>query len=91
LIIDRGATSSFALFPSWFVRQLDFELFASGAADRARSERTHTAAGGSLTLSTRFFLAPLDLRYQLARRFTDDEALVQSLWLAVAIEAQRFE
>ena len=43
---------------------------------RARRPAWHTAAGGSLALRLGFWLLPITVQYQLARRFTDDQALV---------------
>jgi hypothetical protein len=81
LILDHGASSLLWIFPSAFLRELDFELFASAAADSSDRSRRHASAGGSLSLSLRFF-APFALRYQVARRLSDDRAVVHSLWLA---------
>jgi hypothetical protein len=74
-IIDRGTASTLGLLPAFFVRQIDFELFAAGAAD-ATNNRRHLAVGGALTLNLALWVIPLNFQYQLARRTTDDQALV---------------
>ncbi|MEZ4364279.1 MAG: hypothetical protein R3B48_29160 [Kofleriaceae bacterium] len=83
LILDRGVASTLLYFPSSFLRQLDLDLFAAGAlsAERGRSLTQHLAAGGALTLSFTFLRVPLALRYQIARRFRDDDAVTQVLGL----------
>jgi hypothetical protein len=83
LIIDRGFASSLVLLPAFFVRQLDLDVFASGAWDtRARAaDNLHGAAGGSITLRTLFWAAPLAVRYQVARRLADDRAWVHIIGL----------
>jgi hypothetical protein len=75
LIIDRGYAATFRVLPTTFVRQLDFELFGAGALDNA--SRRHEAVGGSLTLRIQLLRVPLVIRYQLARRLLDDNALTQ--------------
>jgi hypothetical protein len=76
LIIDRGTATSLSILPAFFLRQVDLELFASGASDRVQHLRQvgHLAVGGALSVSF-VWLAPVVLRYQLAQRFTDDRGL----------------
>lgn len=83
LLINRGFASTAWLLPSWFFRQIDLELFAAAASDTTTDprERGHAAAGGALVLSTVIWRVPLLLRYQLAQRLTDDEALVHTIGL----------
>jgi hypothetical protein len=88
IIIDEGFASTLWLFPSLFVRQLDFELFASAALDdipdlNDLEQRLHAAAGGSLSLRLAVWILPFSLRYQIAQRLTDDEALVQEIGLGL--------
>ena len=85
IIIDRGFASTLWLFPSLFARQLDLELFAAAALDDIDDldQRLHAAAGGSLALKLAFWRLPLTLRYQVARRLTDDQAVVQELGLGL--------
>ncbi|HEX5064253.1 MAG TPA: hypothetical protein VFV99_32990 [Kofleriaceae bacterium] len=73
LIIDRGTAASLFVLPASFLRQLDLELFASGAIVDA-SDR-HYAVGAATTLHIQFLRIPLVVMYQIARRLTDDEAL----------------
>jgi hypothetical protein len=82
LIIDRGTASTLLVLPSSFLRQIDFELFASGATD-ARGGPLHAAGGTALTLELAVWRVPLALIYQLARRIEDDRALVQIVALSV--------
>ncbi len=75
LIIDRGNAATFRVLPTTFVRQLDFELFGAGAIDRASAR--HAAVGGAITLRIQLLRIPLAIRYQIARRLLDDDALTQ--------------
>ncbi|HWN66811.1 MAG TPA: hypothetical protein VNM90_04175, partial [Haliangium sp.] len=85
IIIDEGFASTLWLLPALFFRQLDLELFAAAALDDIQDleQRLHAAAGGSLALDLAFWRLPLSLRYQVAQRLTDDEALVQELGLGI--------
>ena len=82
VIIDHGWASTLWLLPSLFIRQINVDLFAAGASDGYSNGR-HSAAGGSLTLFTALWVVPISLRYQLARRFTDDQALVHLVQLGL--------
>ena len=84
LIIDRGFASTLGLLPSLFFRQIDLEAFGSAAwappalplpLPPGTTDTWHGAAGAALTLRT-VFLVPFGLRYQVARRLTDDRAWV---------------
>ena len=79
IIIDRGFAATFGVLPSSFLRQIDLELFATGALDRAGDR--HAAAGGELTLHVEFGPLAVQLGYQVARRLRDDLALTQLLVL----------
>ena len=76
LIIDRGSASTLWILPSSFLRQIDFELFGSGASD-ARAGGGHAAGGAALVLQMALWRLPFSLTYQIARRLTDDHALAQ--------------
>jgi hypothetical protein len=82
--IDFGFASTAFLLPSLHFRQLDFELFGTAATDSFASfeEHHHLAAGGSAALAMSLFVVPFRVQYQLARRFTDDEALVHLFTLS---------
>jgi hypothetical protein len=82
-IIDEGFASTLWLFPALFFRQVDLELFAAAALDDIEEldQRLHAAAGGSLSLTLAFWQAPIVVRYQVAQRLTDDEALVHEFGL----------
>lgn len=87
IILDAGFASTAYLLPSWFFRQLDLELFAAGATDSvvAFDTRRRLAAGGSLSLAMSVWLVPVTVRYQLARRLTDDEAQVHSVAVGLGL------
>jgi hypothetical protein len=82
IIIDRGTASTVWILPSSFLRQIDLELFGSAATDaRSGPGHNHLAAGPAVTLAMAIWGLPLSLTYQVARRFEDDDALVQILAL----------
>jgi len=72
-IIDRGTASSLSVLPSSFLREVAFEPFGVGASLLDGTEASW-AAGASLDAGVAFWLLPLDLRFQLARRLSDDES-----------------
>jgi len=80
-IIDHGWASTLALLPALFISQVNFDLFAVEAGDGRTGN--HTAAGGSLSLEMTFWIVPITVQYQLARRFTDDQALVHLVQLGL--------
>lgn len=85
IIIDRGTATSFGILPSFFLRQIDLELFATGASDVVEQISTfgHLAVGGSVAVKLVWMRVPLALRYQLAKRFTDDEDLQHLIALGI--------
>ena len=87
IIIDRGFTSILWVLPGWLARQIDIELFATVASEGVKrfSDRAHAAVGGSLNLSTVWWWTYFDLRYEVARRLTDDEALTHTLGFTVGL------
>ena len=86
-IIDYGWASTLGLLPSLFVRQIDLDLFGVAAAE-GRSGARHTAAGGALTLRCAIWVVPIAVQYQLARRFTDDQALVHLVVLGLVLSGR---
>jgi hypothetical protein len=72
-IIDQGTASSLSFMPSSFLREVALEPFGAGATLLDDSDPAWVA-GGSLDVGVAFWLIPLDLRFQLARRFSDDES-----------------
>jgi len=77
-IHDLGSATSLYFLPAFFQRELDLELFASGAIDETMNVRTqHAAAGVSITISAIVFHVPVLLTYQIARRLRDDDAWTQ--------------
>ena len=82
LIIDWGTASTLGILPALFVRQLNLGLFGDVATD-GRGGPSHAAAGGSLALSWALWEAPLYLKYQVARRLSDDRAWVHLITLGI--------
>jgi hypothetical protein len=80
-IIDYGWASTLVVLPALFLSQVNFDLFAVAAGDGRTGK--HTAAGGSLSLNMTLWIIPITLQYQLARRFTDDQALVHLVQLGL--------
>jgi hypothetical protein len=86
-IIDHGWASTFGVFPSFFVRQVDLQLFGDVAFTQERfnnyddSKARHAAQGASLSLSTVFGTTPITLGYQISRRLTDDRGVTQLVTL----------
>lgn len=79
-IIDWGSASTFLVLPSFFLQQLDLNLFATGAMTGDAGDR-HASAGGSLTAYFLFGPAALSVRYQASRRLTDDKGVVMFVML----------
>jgi len=82
IIADCGSLSTFYVFPSFLLRQVDLVAFAD-AARLADAERFVSAAGGRILVRTALWVAPLTFQFQLARRLTDDEALAFQFSLLV--------
>jgi hypothetical protein len=80
IIIDRGVAATLWVLPATFLRELDLELFATGAVDD-RYQR-HAAGGAAVSLRLALFRLPLIITYQIARRAKDDDALVQLVGIA---------
>jgi len=83
VIIDRGVAATLGFLPASFVRELDLELFATGAYDRRGA--LHAALGASIALRISLLRVPLLVEYQLARRVRDDDALTQRVGLAIEL------
>jgi len=81
LIIDRGVGATLGFLPASFLREIDLELFATGALDALRHQ--HAAGGAVVSLRFTLFRAPLLVAYQIARRVRDDRALTQLVGLTV--------
>jgi len=75
IIIDRGVAATLGFLPASFLREIDLELFATGALDRRGAQ--HAAAGAQVALRFTLFRVPLFVAYQIARRVRDDDALTQ--------------
>lgn len=73
-IVDRGTSSILWLLPSFFMRQVDLELFGAGAYVTGSNPTWLRAAGGQLAIRTTIGqMLPISLAYQLSVRF--DQAL----------------
>jgi hypothetical protein len=91
LIVDWGSASTLGILPAFFWRQVDLELFGSAALTRdtrledsffdAPAPSRHLAAGAAVSLKVALWVVPLVLRYQVARRLTDDKGTVQLITL----------
>jgi len=80
LIIDRGEAATIGILPASFLREVDFELFAAGAIDRL--SLLHAAGGAAVSLRLELLRIPVRLRYQIARRVRDDDAVTQLVSIA---------
>ncbi|MBX5480434.1 MAG: hypothetical protein IRZ16_01095 [Myxococcaceae bacterium] len=68
--IDWGTTSTFWIFPSFFLSQVETEAFFSGAATDAPSRALHGAVGGAVRVRLLFGSAlSVSAYYQAAWRF----------------------
>ena len=83
MIVDYGWHSFLYFFPSLFIPQVDFELFASGSYSvRRNAQIWHRAAGGYLGLQTQWGqLASISFGYQLAHRFDIATPAVEHLFM----------
>jgi hypothetical protein len=85
-VLDVGTATSLSILPAFFLRQIDFELFATAAAETQHvTQNGHSTAGGALGIQM-VWLVPLLLRYQVSKRFSDDEAWQHLLTLAPVLE-----
>ena len=85
-IIDWGSASSLGVLPSFFLSQVDLELFAVAAQTRTGdSVSNHQAVGASLGLRVALWILPLQMRYQMTRRLSDDHAWAGFLDVAVLL------
>jgi hypothetical protein len=83
VIIDWGSASTLGLLPAFFLRQLNFELFFSGAVD-GRAATKHAAVGTAVGVDFALMI-PWSLQYQLAQRLEDDRAQVHTLFLGLGL------
>jgi hypothetical protein len=67
-IIDRGTASILWLFPSFFARQVDVEVFGAGALT-AQGQWMRSAGGAAIFRFTLMDVLPVSLAYQYAWRF----------------------
>lgn len=73
LIIDEGNIATFRFLPRLFARQIDLELFGTGALVSERDEPAFSV-GAALAFRLAFWRLPWFVRTQLARRLTYDRA-----------------
>jgi hypothetical protein len=76
-IIDWGTASTLTLLPALFVRQINLDLFFTAASFLEQDREPAFATGASLELATTFWLVPISIELQGARRLSldDDYAL----------------
>jgi len=79
IIIDWGSASTLGVLPAFFLRQLNLELFFSGAIE-GRARNLHAATGAALSVDFALLL-PWSLQYQFAQRLEDDQARVHAVLL----------
>lgn len=72
-VVDEGTASTLSFLPSSFLRDVALEPFGTGATLLDGSDEAW-AVGASVDVGVAFWLIPLDLRFQLSRRLTDDES-----------------
>lgn len=82
IIIDWGSASSLYVLPSFFLRQIDLEVFGMGASLLDRRELL-LSAGSALALRFAWYRLPLAIRGQYARRLSYDLANVAFVTIAV--------
>ncbi|MCG8423109.1 MAG: hypothetical protein MJE77_34840 [Proteobacteria bacterium] len=90
LIVDRGTASTLYALPGFFVADFVVEGFASRAtiahsAETAFDDDLHGAVGTSLAMNFSLWALSAQLRYQLARRLTDDEATAHLVTLGLPL------
>ena len=94
IIVDWGSASTLGLLPAFFLRQFDIELFASGALTQNTlslisglgwqpTVGKHVAVGASLALECALWIVPATVQYQIARRTTDDQAVVHLIMVGI--------
>ncbi len=83
IIVDRGTASTLTIFPASFIREFGIEAFGSAAT--LMEGDIHAAVGASADVSMMIWAIPLQLRYQVAQRLFDDEALVQSIVVGAGV------
>ncbi len=71
ILFDAGTISTITILPSLMLRQIDLELFGSGAT--LLDGRTAAAAGSALIGRFKLWIVPFGLGIQVARRLTQDE------------------
>lgn len=83
IILDWGSASSLYVLPAFFLRQIDVEIFGTGASLLDRQEALLFSAGGALNLRFAWYRVPITIRGQLARRLSYDERNVGFVSIAV--------
>jgi hypothetical protein len=83
IIVDWGSASSLYLLPSFFLRQIDIELFGMAASLIDRRQLL-SSVGSALTLRFAWYRLPLAIRGQIARRLSYD--IANSAFVTVGLE-----
>lgn len=73
LIFDVGSATSLRFFPAFFLRQIDLQLFGTGATLIDEGREKPIAVGAAAIVRTNFWLIPLSFTFQESRRLTYDE------------------
>jgi len=74
IILDRGSATSLYFLPAIMLRQIDIDLFYSGAHLLENGREAAHAVGGALVFHLNVWNFPPALVYQLTRRLSYDEA-----------------
>jgi len=72
-ILDAGSATTFYILPAFMLRQINLDLFFSAASLLEDDREAALAAGGSLDFRVAFWVVPLSIEFQLARRLSYDE------------------
>lgn len=82
-IIDWGSASSLYLMPSFFLRQIDLELFGMAATLLDRKQLL-ASVGSALAFRFAWYRLPLSIRGQIARRLSYD--IANTAFVSIGLE-----
>ncbi len=83
-VIDRGFSSLFYVLPSFFIQQIDLDLFGSVAASDRALTPVLGASGAAITFRSALMeVVRLSLGYEFAGRFADRPSVLHTILLTV--------